>query len=123
MAEKLVLHIEDNPSNRKVVRHIFRLTDYRLTEATSGQEGLAQAAQKVPDLILLDLQLPGLSGYEVGRRLKADERLKHIPTIAVTSYALSGDEEKALEAGADDYIAKPYRPQILLACLKKYLEP
>ena len=121
MVAPLILHIEDNPSNRKVVRHIFMRTNYRLIEAEDGRAGLALAQSEHPDLILLDIQLPELSGYDVARRLKADDCLKGIPVIAVTSYALSGDDSKALEAGCDDYIAKPFKPQVLLDCLKKYL--
>ena len=117
----LILHIEDNPSNRKVVQHILRCTSHRLIEAVNGQEGLEMAAREVPDLILLDIQLPKLSGYEVARRLKADEKLKHIPIIAVTSYALSGDDHKAIEAGCDAYIAKPYKPLEILEGLAKFL--
>ena len=117
----LVLHIEDNPSNRKVVQHIFRATDYRLIEAVDGEEGVQMALAEVPDLILLDIQLPKLSGYDVVRQLKADESTKEIPIIAITSYALDGDDSKALEAGCDDYIAKPYRPEVLRERLAKYL--
>ena len=122
MAAQLILHIEDNASNRKIVRHIFRRTDYRLIEATDGEAGLELALREKPDLILLDIQLPKLSGYDVARRLKNDERAKDIPIIAVTSYALNGDDTKALEAGCDAYIAKPFRPQILLECLEKHLD-
>jgi two-component system, cell cycle response regulator DivK len=121
MAAKRVLHIEDNPSNRKAVQHIFRMTDYQLLEAADGEEGIELALRETPDLILLDIQLPGLSGYDVARRLREDERTLHTPIVAITSYALSGDDRKAQEAGCDDYIAKPYRPQILLDMLKKHL--
>ena len=117
----LVLHIEDNPSNRKVVQHIFRATDYRLIEAVDGEEGVQMALAEVPDLILLDIQLPKLSGYDVVRQLKADESTKEIPIIAITSYALDGDDSRVLEAGCDDYIAKPYRPEVLRERLAKYL--
>ena len=117
----LILHVEDNPSNRKVVQHILRRTVHRLIEAVNGQEGLEMAIKEQPDLILLDIQLPKLSGYEVARRLKADERMKHIPIIAVTSYALSGDDHKAIEAGCDAYIAKPYKPVEILEGLAKFL--
>ncbi|NKB72657.1 MAG: response regulator [Candidatus Latescibacteria bacterium] len=118
---KLILHIEDNPSNRKVVRHILRQTQYHLLEAEDGGKGLEMAAREKPNLILLDLQLPVLPGREVARRLKADSQLRHIPIIVLTSYALRGDREEALEAGADEYLAKPYRPQQLLEQLDKYL--
>ena len=117
----LVLHIEDNPSNRKVVQHIFRATDYRLIEAVDGEQGVQMALAENPDLILLDIQLPKLSGYDVARQLKADERAKGIPIIAITSYALDGDDAKALEAGCDDYIAKPYRPEVLRERLASFL--
>jgi two-component system cell cycle response regulator DivK len=121
MDPKLILHIEDNPSNRKALRHILRMTNYRLIEAEDGQEGIDLLEKETPDLILTDIQLPRLSGYDVTRRIKADPRFKHIPVVAVTSYGLSGDDAKAKEAGCDDYVSKPYRPQVLLDYLEKYL--
>ena len=123
MPNKLILHIEDNPSNRKAVQHILRMTDYDLVEAVNGQEGLDRLETVSPDLILLDIQLPKVSGYDVARRIRADDRIKHIPIIALTSYALSGDDSKALEAGCNDYLSKPYRPRVLLEYLEKYLGP
>ena len=123
MSQKLILHIEDNPSNRKAVRHILRMTDYGLVEAFNGQEGLDRLETVSPDLILLDMQLPKVSGYDVAERIKSDDRHKKIPIIAVTSYALSGDEDRAFEAGCDDYVSKPYRPKVLLEHLEKYLGP
>ena len=118
-----ILHIEDNASNRKVVRYLLRAGEHELMEATDGQQGLDMAAREVPDLILLDIQLPVLSGYDVARSVKADARLAHIPIVAVTSYALSGDDTRALAAGCDDYVAKPFAPQQLLDCLRKHLPP
>ena len=118
----LILHIEDNPSNRKVVRYLLRQTPHKLIEAVNGQEGLDMAISEEPDLILLDIQLPILSGYDVAQRLKADEKHASIPIIAITSYALSGDDDKALASGCDDYIAKPFKPQVLMDCLGKYLD-
>jgi len=123
MSKKLILHIEDNPSNRKAVQHILRMTDYDLVEAVNGQEGLDKLETVTPDLILLDIQLPKVSGYDVARRIRADDRIKHIPIIALTSYALSGDDAKALEAGCNDYLSKPYRPRVLLEYLEKFLGP
>lgn len=123
MPDALILHIEDNPSNRKVVQHIFRSTQYRLVEATDGEAGVAAALAELPDLVLLDMQLPVLSGYEVAARLKSDERTRHIPILAVTSYALTGDETTSLDAGCDDYLAKPFRPRALLERLEKLLAP
>jgi two-component system cell cycle response regulator DivK len=123
MAGKRILHIEDNPSNRKAVRHILRQTDYELSEALDGEEGVRSALESPPDLILLDIQLPKLSGYDVAQRLRADERTRHVPIIAITSYALSGDEQRTREAGCDDYIAKPYRPRVLLEHIRRFLNP
>ena len=120
---KTILHIEDNPSNRKAVQHILRMRDYDLVEAVNGQEGLDTLETTSPDLILLDMQLPKVSGYDVARRVKTDDRHKHVPIIAVTSYGLSGDEDRAFEAGCDDYVSKPYKPQILLEHLDKFLDP
>lgn len=121
MAAKRILHIEDNPSNRKAVRHILRRTDYQLIEAVNGEEGVLRALEEVPDLILLDIQLPKLSGYDVAARLRSEEKTRKIPIIAVTSYALSGDESQAVDAGCDDYVSKPYRPQVLLEHVRKFL--
>jgi two-component system cell cycle response regulator DivK len=121
MATKRILHIEDNASNRKAVRHILRRTNYELVEAVSGEDGLARAQAELPDLILLDIQLPKLSGYDVAKELRSNDRTRAIPIIAVTSYALSGDEPRAFESGCDDYISKPYRPRILLEHLDKHL--
>jgi two-component system cell cycle response regulator DivK len=118
---KRILHVEDNPSNRKAVRHILKRTDYELLEAFNGEEGLARAKAELPDLILLDIQLPKLSGYDVAKELRADERTRAIPIIAVTSYALSGDEPRAFDSGCDDYVSKPYRPKVLLEHVTKYL--
>ena len=120
-AQPVILHIEDNPSNRKVVQHIVRTTDYRLIEATDGEQGVEMALAEAPDVILMDVQLPLMSGYDVARTLKADPRSREIPIVAVTSYALSGDDSRALEAGCEEYLAKPFRPRQLLECLAKYL--
>jgi two-component system cell cycle response regulator DivK len=121
MNAKLILHIEDNPSNRKAVQHILRMTSYRLIEAADGQEGIDLLEKETPDLILTDIQLPKLSGYDVAKWVKSDPRFKHIPVVAVTSYGLSGDDAKAKEAGCDDYVSKPYRPRVLLEHLEKFL--
>ena len=86
-----------------------------------GEDGLAAAAAHKPDLILMDIQLPGLDGYEATRRLKADPALRSIPIIVVTSYALSGDDAKARAAGCDAYVTKPFSPRQLLAKIKEYL--
>ena len=121
MTGKRILHIEDNASNRKAVRHILRGAGFELTEATDGEEGLQVALASPPDLILLDIQLPRLSGYEVAQRLRDDDKTRHVPIIAITSYALSGDEQRTQESGCDDYIAKPYRPKTLLEHIQRHL--
>jgi two-component system cell cycle response regulator DivK len=92
-----------------------------MAEATDGESGVRLAAEVRPDLILMDIQLPGIDGYEATRRIKADPELRAIPIIVVTSYALSGDDSKARAAGADDYVAKPFSPRQLLALIRKYL--
>jgi two-component system, cell cycle response regulator DivK len=92
-------------------------------EAHDGEQALAMARSQRPDLILMDIQLPVVDGYEATRSIKRDPELKHIPVIAVTSYALSGDEQKAREAGCDAYVAKPYSPRYLLSKICQFLEP
>jgi len=118
---KRILAIEDHEENRRLLRDLLTSVGYEMIEAITGEEGLTLAATHLPDLILMDIQLPGLDGYEVTRRLKANPALRHIPVIAVTSYALSGDEVKALEAGCDAYVTKPFDPVELLAKIREYL--
>lgn len=121
MSEQTILCIEDNEYNRKIVRKLLSRTSYRLIEAVDGESGVAQAQQEVPDLILMDVQLPKMSGLDATRVLKTDPRTGHIPIIVITSFALSGDQEKALAAGASSYLAKPYSPRELLALVRQYL--
>ena len=102
-----VLIIEDNQNNLMVMRDLLRLHGYQTLEAGDGPAGLEIAREQMPDLILMDIQLPTMDGYEATRQLKADERTKSIPIIAVTSFALSGEEEKARAAGCDAYLSKP----------------
>ena len=118
---KCILVVEDQEDNRQIVRDLLTTTDYQVMEAENGEEALAAVAKQRPDLILMDIQLPIMDGYEATRRLKADPDLKSIPIIVVTSYALSGDEEKARLAGCDAYVAKPFSPRQLLAKVKEYL--
>jgi two-component system cell cycle response regulator DivK len=121
MTERTVLYIEDNEYNRKIVRQLLIRTPYQLIEAVDGEAGVALAQERLPQLILMDVQLPKMSGLEATRLLKADERTRHIPIIVITSFALSGDREKAAAAGADSYLAKPYSPRELLDLVHKYL--
>jgi len=118
---KRILLVEDQEDGRRIVRDLLAASDYALIEAKTGEEGLALAEQERPDLILMDIQLPGLDGYEVTRRIKANPALSHIPIVAVTSYALSGDEQKAYAAGCNDYVAKPFSPRALMAKIREYL--
>jgi two-component system, cell cycle response regulator DivK len=119
---KRILVVEDQEDNRQIVRDLLSTTtDYEVAEAENGQEALAAVARQRPDLILMDIQLPIMDGYEATRRIKADPALRAIPIIAVTSYALSGDEEKARAAGCDDFVPKPFSPRQLLAKIRKYL--
>jgi two-component system cell cycle response regulator DivK len=121
MSERTILYIEDNEYNRKIVRQLLVRTSYRLVEAVDGETGVALAQQQLPQLILMDVQLPKMSGLDATRILKADPRTSHIPIIVITSFALSGDKEKAATAGADNYLAKPYSPRELLALVRQYL--
>ena len=121
MSERTILYIEDNEYNRKIVRQLLARTSYRLVEANDGESGVAMAQQEIPELILMDVQLPKLSGLDATRALKSDPRTSHIPIIVITSFALSGDREKAAIAGADNYLAKPYSPRELLALVRQYL--
>jgi len=121
MNEKSILYIEDNEYNRKIVRQLLSRTSYRLLEAVDGESGVAQALQELPDLILMDVQLPRMSGLEATRILKADPRTGHIPIIVITSFALSGDRERATAAGATSYLAKPYSPRELLTLVREIL--
>ena len=118
---KRILVVEDQEDNRRIMRDLLSASGYQLVEANDGDQGLALAASEVPDLILMDIQLPGLDGYEVTRRIKANAALSHIPIIAVTSYALSGDDQKAFAAGCDGYVTKPFSPRQLLAKIREFL--
>jgi len=121
MTERTVLYVEDNEYNRKIVRLLLKPTSYRLIEATDGETGVALAQETLPQLILMDVQLPKMSGLDATRVLRQDPRTAHIPIIVITSFALSGDRERAAAAGASGYIAKPYSPRELLALVRKYL--
>jgi two-component system cell cycle response regulator DivK len=120
MDQRTILTIEDNEYNRKIVRKLLG-TRYRLIEAVDGEAGVALAVAELPDLILMDVQLPKMSGLEATRILRADARTKDIPIVIITSFALSGDRERAAETGAAGYLAKPYSPAELVALVRKFL--
>jgi two-component system cell cycle response regulator DivK len=119
MSAKTILYVEDNELNRKIVRDLLRRTAYRLIEATDGESGIATALEERPDLILMDLQLPKVSGIDAVRALRNAPATADTPIIAITSFALSGDQQKAKEAGASAYLAKPYSPFDLLNVIRK----
>jgi two-component system, cell cycle response regulator DivK len=121
MSARTILYIEDNEANRMIVRDLLKRTKYQLAEAHDGEEGVAKALELRPGLILMDIQLPKISGLEAIRRLRAEAATAATPIIAITSFALSGDDQKAKEAGATAYIAKPYSPRDLLALIRKTL--
>jgi two-component system cell cycle response regulator DivK len=116
-----VLVVEDQADNRQILRDLLASAGYEYIEATTGEDGVRRAEAERPDLILMDIQLPILDGYEATRRIKANPALAGIPIIAVTSYALSGDDEKARAAGCDGYVTKPFSPRLLLAKIREYL--
>ena len=118
---KTILYVEDNEANRKVVRLLLRNTAYALIEAHDGEAGVLKALEARPDLILMDVQLPKISGLDATRRLRAQVATANTPIIVITSFALSGDDRAAKDAGATAYIAKPYSPRDLLALIRKTL--
>src|SRR5215831_17978449 len=118
---KRILVIEDTEDNRQIIRDLLSSVGYELIEAVDGAEGVVIAQKERPDLILMDIQLPEIDGYEATRRIRAIPELARTPIIAVTSYALSGDEAKTREAGCDGYIAKPFSTRQLLAKVREFL--
>jgi two-component system cell cycle response regulator DivK len=121
MSASSILYVEDNEANRMIVRDLLKRTKYQLAEAHDGEEGVAKALELRPGLILMDIQLPKISGLEAIRRLRAEAATAATPIIAITSFALSGDEQKAKAAGATAYLAKPYSPFDLLKLIRQHL--
>jgi two-component system cell cycle response regulator DivK len=119
MSAKTILYVEDNELNRKIVRDLLKRTSYRLLEAPDGEAGIALAVAQCPDLILMDIQLPKVSGIDAMRSLRSEPRTATTPIIAITSFALSGDDQRAKDAGASAYLAKPYSPRELLAKIRE----
>ena len=117
----LILVVEDQEDNRRIMRDLLTSAGYEIIEALTGEEGVIMAETHRPALILMDIQLPGFDGYEATRRIKANPDLRPIPIIAVTSYALSGDDVKAYEAGCDAYVSKPFSPRALLAKIREFI--
>ena len=120
---KTVLIIEDNELNMKLVRSMLQLGQYQVLEAVDAEDGIQLARKQLPNLILMDIQLPGMDGLEATRLIKNDPDLSHIPVIALTSYAMRGDEERAILAGCSGYMAKPIDTRNFLDILSEYLIP
>ena len=118
---KTVLIVEDNDLNMKLFHDLQDANGYETLQTKDGMEALEIAREHRPDLILMDIQLPVLDGYEATRRIKCNPELENIPVIAVTSYALSGDEGKAKAAGCDAYVTKPFSPRQLLEKVQEFL--
>src|SRR6266446_1524533 len=118
---KRILIVEDQEDLRAILRDFLRASGYDTVEAVDGGEGVAKAKSERPDLILMDIQLPVIDGYEATRQIKADPNLKATPIIAVSSYAMKGDEEKARASGCDHYVTKPHSPLQLLRLIRGFL--
>ena len=119
---KRILVIEDQEDNRAILRDLLTSAGFSVLEAVNGAEGVTKARSELPDLILMDIQMPIMDGYEATRRIKSDAATASIPIIAVTSYALSGDEVRAREAGCNGYVAKPFSPRQLLGQVRGFLD-
>jgi len=118
---KRILIVEDQEDLRGMLRDLLSGTGYTVIEAADGEAGVAKAKSERPDLVLMDIQMPVIDGYEATRRIKADPALQPIPIVAVSSFAMKGDEEKARAAGCDNYVTKPYSPLQLLKIIRGYL--
>jgi len=119
---KRVLIVDDNEDNRQILIDLLSANGFQVIEALTGADAVAIAQRETPDLVLMDIQLPGIDGHEATRRIKAIPALARTPVIAVTSYALAGDDRKARDAGCDAYITKPYSPRALLAQVREILD-
>jgi two-component system cell cycle response regulator DivK len=118
-----ILVVEDNPANARLAAFILERAGHSLVFATTGEEGLQRARDELPDVVLMDIHLPGLDGLEATRRLKADARTRPIKVLALTAFAMSGDGQKIIDAGCDGYLAKPYPHHELLARIAGLLAP
>ena len=116
-----ILVIEDNAKNRYLISFILKGAGYEVIEAITGEEGVGMAMSEHPDLVLMDIQLPGIDGYEATRRIWASPAGGKLPIIALTSYAMTGDRERALAAGCAGYIEKPLNPDTIIGEIQKYL--
>ena len=118
---KTVLIVEDNELNMKLFHDLLEVQGYRILQAENGTDALVLAREALPDLILMDIQLPGRSGLDVTKEIKADANIAHIPVIAVTAFAMKSDEERIRRGGCEDYLAKPISVPVFLEKVKRYL--
>jgi CheY-like chemotaxis protein len=123
MNDRTILVVEDNALNMKLVRSLLKIGKYRIVEAFDAETGIELAREKKPDLILMDIQLPGMDGLTATQILKTDTHLKDIMIIALTSHAMEGDENKVREAGCDGYLTKPIDTRTFLQTVSDYLDP
>lgn len=122
MPDKNVMVVEDNEKNRKLMRVVLRAKGYNVIEATTGEEALNLLKNQKPNIILMDIQLPGIDGLTLIKQIKADAMTKEIPIIAVTAYAMKGDEQKILDTGCEAYMSKPINTQELPIIIEKYIK-
>ena len=122
MSDKNVMVVEDNEKNRKLMRVVLKAKGYNIIEASTGEEALNLLKNQKPDIILMDIQLPGIDGITLIKQIKGDITTKDIPIIAVTAYAMKGDEQKILETGCDAYVSKPINTQELPLIVEKYIK-
>ncbi|MCC7212703.1 MAG: response regulator [Candidatus Brocadia sp.] len=122
MPDKNVMVVEDNEKNRKLVRVVLKSKGYNVIEATTGEEALNILKNQKPNIILMDIQLPGIDGLTLIKQIKADAATKEIPIIAVTAYAMKGDEQKILDTGCEAYMSKPINTQELPLAIEKYIK-
>lgn len=122
MTNKNVMVVEDNEKNRKLMRVVLKAKGFSVIEATTGEEALNILKDQKPDIILMDIQLPGIDGLTLARQIKANAVTKDIPIVAVTAYAMKGDEQKVLDSGCDAYISKPINTQELPLIVEKYIK-
>jgi len=120
--KKKILVVEDNPTNLYLVKFILQKAGYEVIEAVNGEEGLQKAITELPGLILMDMQLPVMNGYEATAQIKANEKTRHIPVFALTAFAMRGDREKSLEAGCDAYLKKPIDPENFVEKIEQLLK-
>lgn len=120
--EAVILVVDDNPTNLKLASALLRAEGHTVVPATDAEEAEALLAERVPDLILMDIALPGMDGLELTRRIKADPRLRHVPVIALTAFAMKGDDDRAREAGCDGYITKPIDTRAMPTLVRQVLQ-